>query len=91
MFRAGYGIYYSLVPVPVVSGLASQPPIFSSTTVQADQADFLGTRALTDGPLRVNDPSLPGQNRVAFARDFQIPTCSSGTPPCSVSCRGSRR
>lgn len=73
VLRAGYGIYYSLVPIPVVSGLASQPPIFSSTTVQADQADFLGARALTDGPLRVNDPSLPGQNRVAFAEDFQTP------------------
>ncbi|MBI1354073.1 MAG: hypothetical protein GC160_06985 [Acidobacteria bacterium] len=74
VFRAGYGLYYSMVPVPVVSGLASQPPVFSSTTVQANQADFLGARALTDGPLRVNDPSLPGQNRVAFAEDFQIPT-----------------
>lgn len=42
---AAYGTYSSVVPVPVVSGLASQPPIFPSTTVQANQADFLGARA----------------------------------------------
>ena len=73
VLRAGYGIYYSLVPVPVVRSLTAQAPNVVSTTVANNQADFAGARSLTDGPLRARAFDAPGQNRIGIVPNFRIP------------------
>ena len=71
--RAAYGLYYSLVPIPIGNTLVTNPPLGINTQVTNNQGDFLGARAITDGPLRTIDPNATGQNREGISLDFRVP------------------
>jgi len=71
--RAAYGVYYSLVPIPIGVTLAANPPLFLNSLVSNNQNDFAGARSLTDGPLRTADPNAPGQSYTGIAGDFRTP------------------
>jgi outer membrane receptor protein involved in Fe transport len=64
--RAAYGIFYVMIPIQIAESLAANPPYMYSTTVTNDQANFIGARALSDGPMRTADINAPGQNYVGF-------------------------
>ncbi|HLJ17665.1 MAG TPA: carboxypeptidase regulatory-like domain-containing protein [Bryobacteraceae bacterium] len=71
--RAAYGIFYSLIPIPLSNTLAANPPLFLNSKVTNDQADFEGARSISDGPLRTTDPNAPGQSYYGIATDFRVP------------------
>jgi hypothetical protein len=71
--RAAYGIYYSLIPIPLGTTLASNPPLFLNTVVSNNQNDFGDARSLTDGPLRTQVLNAPGQTYVGLPLNFRIP------------------
>ena len=73
VLRAAYGVYYSLVPIPIGVTLASNPPLFVNSLVSNNQTDFAGARSLTDGPVRSTDPNTPGQSYTGIAPDFRTP------------------
>jgi hypothetical protein len=73
VIRAAYGVYYSLVPIPIGTTLASNPPLFVNSLVSNNQNDFSGARSLTDGPLRTTDPNTAGQSYTGLSPDFRTP------------------
>ena len=73
VLRAAYGVYYSLVPIPIGASLVSNPPLFLNSLVSNNQNDFAGARSLTDGPVRSTDPNTPGQSYTGIATDFRTP------------------
>jgi hypothetical protein len=73
VIRAAYGVYYSLVPIPIGVTLVSNPPLFVNSLVSNSQTDFPGARSLTDGPLRTADPNAAGQNYTGIQPDFRTP------------------
>jgi outer membrane receptor protein involved in Fe transport len=71
--RSAYGIYYSIVPIPIGITMVSNPPLVINTTVNNNQNDFLGARSINDGPLRTANPNAAGQNRIGIQPDFRVP------------------
>jgi hypothetical protein len=73
VIRSAYGIYYSIVPIPIGITMVSNPPLVINTTVNNNQNDFAGARSINDGPLRTANPTAAGQNRIGIHPDFRVP------------------
>jgi len=71
--RSAYGLYYSIVPIPIGVTMVSNPPLVINTTVNNNQNDFAGARTINDGPLRTANPNAAGQNRIGIQPDFRVP------------------